>query len=237
MPPVPRACACVWSEYCLQAEFVFALSSSSGETVDRVDRTGQFHPGLSCWDSFIDIVELSRMCLNPTIEPFAEARRIFLALRTWHICVIYTGKGEGDRREQRWFAELPAQHAIARDVPEHSPTRQESMAGVQSLAIDSHFLSLSFSLYTRTHSHTHTHTHTSPLQAIASIYTGYDQNTPRPIYSATASLVVSLILVSHRFTLQTTVGTGGVDGGEKVARGRLSTIGPNMLLVGREHIR
>lgn len=163
MPPVPRACAFVWSEYCFQAEFVFALSSSSGETVDRVDRTGQFHPGLSCWDSIIDIVELSRMCLKPAIEPFAGARRIFLALRTWHICVIYSGKGKGDRREQRWFAELPAQHAIARDVPEHSPTRQESMAGVQSLAIDSHFLlnslspspSLNFSLCTRTYSHSH----------------------------------------------------------------------------------
>lgn len=72
MPPAPRACACVWSEYCFQAEFVFALSSSSGETVDRVDRTGQFHPGLSCWDPFIDIVELSRMCLKPAIESLLE---------------------------------------------------------------------------------------------------------------------------------------------------------------------
>lgn len=90
MPPsFPRAWACVWSEYCFQAEFVFALSSSSGETVDRVDRTGQFHPGLSCWDSIIDIVELSRICLKPAIEPFAGARRIFLALRTWHICNLH----------------------------------------------------------------------------------------------------------------------------------------------------
>lgn len=156
-PPFPRACAFVWTEYCFQAEFVFALSSS-GETVDRVDRTGQFHPGLSCWDSIIDIVELSRMCLKPAIEPFAGARRIFLALRTWHICVIYTGKGEGDRRDGRWFAELPAQHAIARDVPEHSPTRQESMAGVQSLAIDSHFLLNSLSPSPSQFLSIHTHT-------------------------------------------------------------------------------
>lgn len=92
-------------------------------------------------------------------------------------------------------------------------------------------LPLSFSVYL---THACTHTHASPLQAIASIYTCYDQNTPRPIYSATASLVVSLILVSHRFTLQTTVDTGGVDGGEKVG-GRLSTIGLNMLLVGRAY--
>lgn len=167
MPPsFPRACACVWSEYCFQAEFVFALSSSSGETVDRVDRTGQFHPGLSCWDPFIDIVELSRMCLKPAIEPFAEARRIFLALRTWHICVIYTGKGKGDRRQQRWFAELPAQHATARDVPEHSPTRQESMAGVQSLAIDSHFSLNSLSPSPSQFHSIHTHTLTLTLTPV-----------------------------------------------------------------------
>lgn len=159
MPPAPRTCACVWTEYCFQAEFVFALSSSSGETVDRVDRTGQFHPGLSCWDPFIDIVELSRMCLmKPAIEPFAGARRIFLALRTWHICNLHRKRKGRQERAEMVFAELPAQHAIARDVPEHSPTRQESMAGVQSLAIDSHFLLNSLSPSPSQFHSIHTHT-------------------------------------------------------------------------------